>query len=90
MNRTELTEGIARRAGLDPKQAAAALGALTAAVREGLAAGEKVALTGFGTFEIKTRAARQSRNPRTGEAVAVPEKKVPVFKAGKALREAIH
>ena len=89
MNRIELTRAIAQRAGLEEKQAAAALEALTAAIREGLDAGEKIALTGFGTFEVRTRAARQSRNPRTGEAVAVPEKRVPAFKAGKALRDAV-
>ena len=59
------------------------------AVTEALKDGEKVALVGFGTFEVKTRAARTGKNPRTGEVINIPEAKVPSFKAGSALKDAV-
>ena len=89
MNKTELVAAIANKAELTKKDSAAALEALTAAIREALQAGDKVVLPGFGTFEVRTRAAREGRNPQTGEKTSIPEKKVPGFKAGKALKEAV-
>ena len=89
MNKSELIKAIATKAGLPQKQAADALTAFQTVILEALKAGENVQVTGFGTFEVRTRAARQSRNPRTGEAVEIPEKKVPAFKAGKVLKEAV-
>ena len=89
MNKTELTKSIATKAELTNKAAAAALDAVVASITEALKGGEKVSLLGFGTFEVRTRAARTGKNPQTGEAVAIPEKKSPAFKAGKALKDAV-
>ena len=89
MNKKELIKSMATKADLTNKSAAAALDAAIQSITEALKAGDKVSLPGFGTFEVKTRPARTSRNPRTGEAVAVPEKRVPTFKPGKALKDAI-
>ena len=89
MNKSELIKAIATKTGLPQKQAADALTAFQTVILEALKAGENVQVTGFGTFEVRTRAARQSRNPRTGEAVEIPEKKVPAFKPGKGLKEAV-
>lgn len=89
MNKQELIAAIAARADLSKKDAGAAVAALTASITEALKAGERVSLLGFGTFEVRTRAARQGKNPRTGEAVEIPEKKLPAFRAGKALKDAV-
>ena len=89
MNKTELIKAIATKASLSNKSAAAALDAAIQSITEALKAGDKVSLPGFGTFELKTRPARTTRNPRTGEPVEVAEKKVPSFKAGKGLKEAV-
>ena len=88
MNKTTLTMKIAEKAGLDKKQAEAALNAFTATITEALQAGEKVQLMGFGTFEVKERAARVGRNPATGEPTNIAAKKIPSFKAGKGLKDA--
>lgn len=71
------------------KDAEKAVNALFASIEEALARGDKVQLVGFGTFEVKERAARVGRNPRTGEEISIAATKVPVFKAGKALRDAV-
>ena len=89
MNKTELIKSIATKAELNQKQATAALDATISSITEALKEGDKVALVGFGTFEVRTRPARQGHNPSTGEAVEIPEKKVPAFKAGKGLKDAI-
>ena len=89
MNKSELIKAIATKAGLPQKQAADALTAFQTIIVEALKDGENVQVTGFGTFEVRTRASRQSRNPRTGEAVEIPEKKAPAFKPGKGLKEAV-
>ncbi|MCL2513968.1 MAG: HU family DNA-binding protein [Oscillospiraceae bacterium] len=89
MNKTELVNAIAAKEGLTKKAAEDAVNAFTAAVTEALAAGESVQLVGFGSFEVRDRAAKQARNPRTGEAISVPASKAPVFKAGKALKDAV-
>ena len=90
MNKTELVAAVAEKAGLNKKQAEAAVAAFTASVEEALKAGEKVQLIGFGTFEVKAKAARTCRNPKTGEAMQVAASKAPAFKAGAALKNAIN
>lgn len=88
MNKTTLIMKIAEKAGLEKKQADAALNAFTETITEALQAGEKVQLMGFGTFEVKERAARVGRNPATGEPTNIAAKKIPTFKAGKGLKDA--
>ena len=90
MNKTELIKAIATKAELTNKQAGVALDAITACITEALKAGDKVPLVGFGTFEVRTRAARTGHNPRTGETVEIGEKKIPSFKPGKALKDALN
>ena len=89
MNKTELVAAVAAKAGLSKKDAEAATKAVVDAVTEALANGEKVQLVGFGTFEVKARAAKTARNPRTGEVIEVAASKVPAFKAGQALKDAV-
>lgn len=74
---------------LSAKQMDATLSALMESVKDALKSGEKVVLPGFGMFAVKTRPARQGRNPLTGEVMAIPERKMPAFKAGKALKDAV-
>ena len=89
MNKTELIAAIADKAGLSKKDAEKALKAFTETVTEQLTAGSKV-LVGFGTFEVSERAAREGRNPHTGETLSIAASKAPKFKAGKALKDAIN
>ena len=89
MNKSELIAAVAAKADLSKKDAEAAVKAVMDSVSEALADGDKVALVGFGTFEVKTRAARTGKNPRTGEAIEIPAAKVPSFKAGAALKNAV-
>ena len=90
MNKTELVAAMAEKAGLSKKDAEAALKAFTETVAEELKKGEKIALVGFGTFEVSERAAREGRNPQTGEPMKIEASKAPKFKAGKALKDAIN
>ena len=90
MNKTQLIEAIADKSGLKKKEAEAALNAMTEAIAEALKAGEKVQLVGFGTYEVKARAARSGRNPRTGEVLTIAASKHPTFTAGKALKDAVN
>ena len=87
MNKTTLIAQIAEKSELNRKQAEKALNALTETITEALKAGDKVQLIGFGTFEIKERAARTGRNPATNETIQIPASKTPVFKAGKKFRD---
>ena len=89
MNKTELIAEIAVKAGLSKKDAEKALNATVDAVAAALAAGDKVQLVGFGSFEVKNREARTGRNPRTKETIQIPAAKLPVFKAGKALKDKV-
>ena len=89
MNKTELIAAVAEKADLSKKDAEAAITATVDAITEALTQGEKVQLVGFGSFEVKTRAARVGRNPRTGEEIPISEAKLPAFKAGKALKEPV-
>ena len=87
MNKVTLVAKIADKSGLSKKQAELALGAFIDSVTEALKEGDKVQLMGFGTFEVKERAARTGRNPSTGETIEIPASKTPSFKAGKGLRD---
>lgn len=89
MNKTELIAAVAEKAGLSKKDADAAVSAVFDAVTAELAKGEKVQLIGFGTFEVRERAAKTGRNPRTGETMTIPASKVPAFKAGKAFKDSV-
>ncbi len=90
MNRTELIAAIAEKTELSKKDAEKALKAFTDVVAEELKKGEKIQLVGFGTFETIERAAREGRNPHTGEPMPIAASKAPKFKAGKALKDAVN
>ena len=90
MNKTQLIEAVALKADIKKKEAEAAVNALTAVVADALKAGDKIQLVGFGTFEVKERAAREGRNPKTGESMTIAASKVPAFTAGKALKDAVN
>lgn len=89
MNKTELIAVAAQSAGLTKKDTERVLNAAIDAITASLRSGEKVQLSGFGTFEVKAREARVGRNPRTKEAVDIPATNVPVFKASKALKDTV-
>lgn len=90
MNRNELIAAMSEKSGLTKKDAGAALDVFTGAVQDALKAGEKVQLVGFGSFEVKARAARTGINPQTKEAVEIAASNAPVFKAGKAFKDALN
>ena len=89
MNKTELIAAVAEKAELSKKDAEAAITAMVDAITEALSQEEKVQLVGFGAFEVKTRAERVGRNPKSGDTIKIPASKTPVFKAGKALKDAV-
>ncbi len=89
MNKAELISAVAEKAVISKKDADAAVTAAVEAMTDALESGEKVQLVGFGSFEVKSRAARTARDPRSGELMDIPATKVPVFKAGKLLKEAV-
>ncbi|RVU61716.1 DNA-binding protein [Bacillus thuringiensis] len=89
MNKTELIKQVAIQAELTKPQASLAVDAVLESIQHALQNGNNVQLIGFGTFEVRNRAAREGRNPHTGEALTIPASKVPAFKAGKALKEAV-
>ena len=89
MNKTELVSAVAERSGLTKKDAENAVNKVFEVIGEALAKGDKVALVGFGTFEVRERSARTGRNPRTGAVIEIAEARVPAFKAGKVLKESI-
>lgn len=89
MNKTELITAMAEKAEISKKDAEKALTAFTNVVADTLVDGDKVAITGFGTFEVAERAERQGRNPATREAITIAASKSPKFKAGKALKDAV-
>ncbi len=88
MNKTELVAHIAEAADLSKADATRALDAMMESITEALKDGDEVTLIGFGTFKVNSRAAREGRNPRTGETINIAASKVPAFKAGKALKDA--
>ena len=90
MNKTELVAAVAEQAGLSRKDAEAAVKAFTDVVADALKNGDKIQLVGFGTFEVSERAAREGRNPKTGERMKIEACKTPKFKAGKALKDLVN
>ncbi len=90
MNKTELIESVADSAGLSRSDAAAAVDAVFASIEKALEDGDSVSLVGFGTFSVSNRAARSGRNPRTGETINIAATRVPKFKAGKSLKDAVN
>lgn len=89
MNKTEFVGQVAKTAGLSQKDAAKAVDAVFSTVSGALKKGDKVSLIGFGNFEVRSRAARKGRNPQTGKEINIAASKVPAFKPGKALKEAV-
>lgn len=89
MNKTELIGQVAAETGMTKKDAEKVVNAFFATVEGALKAGEKVQLVGFGTFEVRSRQARKGRNPRTGEEINIPATRIPAFKVGKALKDAV-
>ena len=90
MNKVELIAAVADKAGLTKKDAEKAIAAVVASIEEALVKGDKVQLIGFGTFEVRERAARVGRNPQTKEEIKIDASKQPVFKAGAALKKAVN
>ena len=90
MNKGELVESVANQTNLSKADAARAVDAIFDAIEGTLKVGNTVSLVGFGTFSVKNRAARQGRNPRTGETIQIKASRVPSFKAGKALKDAVN
>ncbi len=90
MNKGELVDAIATAADLSKADAERALEALVKVVKKTLKSGDTISLVGFGTFSVRKRAARTGRNPRTGEAIKIKASKVPGFKAGKGLKDAVN
>ena len=89
MNKTELINAAAEKAALSKKDTEAAVNAAIDVISAALAAGDKIQLVGFGAFEVKSRAERIGRNPKTKESIDIPASKVPVFKPGKALKDMV-
>lgn len=89
MNKVELIAAVAEKAELSKKDAEKAVAAILESIEEAVAAGDKVQLVGFGTFEVRAREERMGRNPRTKESITIPASKQPVFKAGKAFKDAV-
>lgn len=90
MNKNELIAAVADKAGLSKKDADKAVNAVVASITDALKGGEKVAVVGFGSFEVKSRPARVGRNPKDGSAIDIPASKAPVFKAGKTLKDSVN
>lgn len=89
MNKKELVDVVAEKTGFTKKDVAIVADQVFDTIKDTLAAGDKVAVSGFGTYQVKLRKARMARNPQTGEPIEVPEKNAPVFKPSKALKEAV-
>ena len=90
MNKTELIAAVAQKTELSKKDAEKAVAAVIGSIEDALKADDKVQLIGFVTFEVRQRAEKQGRNPRTGETMTFPATKVPAFKAGKALKDSLN
>ncbi|KAA1040182.1 HU family DNA-binding protein [Macrococcus equipercicus] len=89
MNKTDLINAVSENANLTKKEAGLAVDAVFESIQKSLSNGEKVQLIGFGNFEVRERAARKGRNPQTGKEIEIPASRVPGFKAGKALKDAV-
>lgn len=90
MNKRELTDRVGESSGLSKSDAASAVDAVLTAISDALVAGDSVTLPGFGTFEVRSRAARSGRNPQTGETMQIAASKAPAFKAGAALKKSVN
>ena len=90
LNKSGLVNEIASKSGLTKKDSEVALNAAIAAIEDSLKKGDKVVLVGFGTFEVRKRAARKGRNPQSGKEIQIPAAKAPVFKAGKVLKDLVN
>ena len=90
MNKSELVAAMAEKANVSKKDAEESLNAILDAVKDAMVKGDKVQLVGFGSFEVRTRAARKGKNPQTGAEMKIPACKAPVFKAGKALKDVVN
>ena len=90
MNKSELVEAVAEETGGSKADAQRAVDAVIDSITKALKGGDSVQLTGFGTFDVSQRKAREGRNPSTGETIQIPAKKVPTFKAGTALKDAVN
>ncbi len=90
MNKSDLIAAVAAKTGETKKNAEASINAVVDVIAETLANGDKIQLVGFGSFEVRQRAARKGRNPQTGKEMKIAAKKAPVFKAGKALKDAVN
>jgi DNA-binding protein HU-beta len=89
LNKQELVASVAEKANLTKKDAEKAINAVVDSIKTALNQGEKVSLVGFGTFEVRTRAARSGRNPQTGDTIKIPAGKVPAFRPGKELKDSV-
>ncbi len=89
MNKTELIGAVAEKAEMTKKDAEKAVNAVLASIENAMSKGDKVQLVGFGTFEVRARAARTGRNPQTGKEIKIAATKVPAFKPGKALKDSV-
>ncbi|AWM75416.1 DNA-binding protein HU [Lactobacillus kimbladii] len=89
INKSELTKEVSAKTDLKQKDAEKVIDALIESIKDNLAKGEKVQIIGFGSFEVRNRAARKGRNPQTGKTLTIPATKVPAFKPGKALKDAV-
>ncbi len=89
VTKVELVSKVAENTRMTKKDVATCLDAIISAIQDALSAGDKVQLTGFGTFEVKDRAARKGRNPQTGEEIDIAARRIPVFRAGKLLKDAV-
>ena len=89
INKSELTKEVSAKTDLKQKDAEKVIDALIESIKDNLAKGEKVQIIGFGSFEVRNRAARKGRNPQTGKSLTIPATKVPAFKPGKALKDAV-
>ena len=90
MNKTDLVDAVAKTTKLSKKDSELAINAVLSTITDTLAEGEKVLIVGYGTFEVRNRAARKGRNPSTKEEIHIPASKAPVFKAGKTLKERVY
>ena len=90
MNKSDLVAVVAEKLGATKRDAEASLNAVVDAITESLVQGEKIQLVGFGSFEVRKRAARKGRNPQTKEEIRIPASKTPVFKAGKAFKDVVN
>lgn len=90
MNKADLVAAIAAKTNISKKGAEESLNAMVEVIKEALVKGEKVQLVGFGSFEVRTRAARKGKNPQTGAEIKIPACKAPSFKAGKALKDTVN